>query len=79
MGKELVKGNKGLAARLGVHVQTVLNWRRSGVLEAATVVDYGRTIVYDLDKVGECLRHRTAKPGRPKQYSVVNGTVRESK
>ena len=59
-----IKGNKALAEALGVHANTVLTWRRKGVLQNATLADYGRTIIYDLNKVYECLHHQQAKAGR---------------
>lgn len=64
MERTIVKGNKGLAETLGVHVNTVKSWRKNGVLAPATLADYGRTIIYDLDKVFECLHHQKAKSGR---------------
>lgn len=56
--RNLVRGNTALAAALGVTERTVRRWRQEGLLAAATVVDIRRTIVYDLDKVAECLRNR---------------------
>lgn len=65
MGRTTIKGNKALAAHLGVHAVTVGTWKRRGILEKAILVEYGRTIVYDVEKVYECLHHRPVKPGRP--------------
>lgn len=63
-----MKGCKNLAARLGVCEWTVKQWRKRGVLDAATLADFGRVIIFDMEKVYECLHHRTAKPGRPRTY-----------
>ena len=60
-----ITGNRNLARTLGVHWQTVHNWRKSGILKPATLSDYGRIIIYDLDKVYECLNHKKVQPGRP--------------
>ena len=43
---------------------TVQNWRKSGVLTPATIAEFGRVIIYDLEKVYECLHHTTVKRGR---------------
>ena len=64
MERTLVKGNKELAERLGVHPQTIQKWRKRGVLTKATVSDFGRTIFYDLDKVFECLNFKPVTVGR---------------
>lgn len=64
MERTLIKGNKKLAETLGVHFKTVQEWRKKGVIAAGTVADYGRTIIYDLDKVLECLHNRPAHAGR---------------
>lgn len=64
MERTLVKGNKELADRLGVHPQTIQNWRKRGVLAKATVSDFGRIILYDLDKVLECLNFKPVTAGR---------------
>lgn len=64
--RETVRGVKGLAERLGVHKCTVQKWRNMGVLDKATVADYGRVIIFDFDKVCECLQHHSSKPGRPR-------------
>lgn len=64
MERTLVKGNKGLAERLGVHPQTIQNWRKRGVLAKATVSDFGRIIFYDFDKVLECLNFKPVTAGR---------------
>lgn len=54
----IVKGNKALAQRLGVSRRSVQQWRKEGILRPAVVSDFRRTIIYDLDKVLECLRNR---------------------
>ncbi len=64
--RETVRGVKGLAERLGVHKCTVQKWRNMGVLDKATIADYGRIIIFDFDKVCECLKHHSSKPGRPR-------------
>ena len=45
-----------MGATLGVNERTVRRWRTEGLLAEATVVVLRRTIVYDLDKVFECLQ-----------------------
>lgn len=57
-----IKGNKALAAELGVGVRTVQRWRREGILTPAILADFRRTIIYDLDKVLLALRNRTPRP-----------------
>lgn len=57
-----IKGNKALAAELGVGVRTVQRWRREGILAPAILADFRRTIIYDLDKVLHALRNRTRRP-----------------
>ncbi len=64
MERTLIKGNTALAARLGVHRKTVDMWRKKGILDGATVAEYCRTIIYDLDLVLQCLHHKKVKPGR---------------
>lgn len=61
-----IRGNKALADILGVHTQTVQKYRRDGILDPATVVNYQRVIIYDLKKVFECLHHNKVKSGRPR-------------
>lgn len=60
----IIRGNRTLAKVLGVHYMTVQNWRKNGVLKKGTVAEYGKVIIYDLDKVLECLHHTTVKRGR---------------
>lgn len=55
-----IKGNKALADTLGVSLRTVQQWRRDGILKKATISDFRRTIIYDLDKVLQCLQNRKA-------------------
>lgn len=64
MERTIIKGNTNLAATLGVHRKTVDGWRKKGVLDPATIAEYGRTILYDLDLVLQCLHHKKVKPGR---------------
>lgn len=56
--RKLIRGNKALGATLGVNERTVRRWRTEGLLAEATVVDLRRMIVYDLDKVFECLQNQ---------------------
>ena len=64
MERTIIKGNTSLANKLGVHRKTVDNWRKKGVLAKATISEYGRIILYDLELVFECLHHEPAKRGR---------------
>ncbi|MBD5237726.1 MAG: DUF3853 family protein [Bacteroidales bacterium] len=64
MERTIIRGSKGLADILGVHFNTVLNWRKKGLLDKATVAEYGRVILYDLELVLECLHHTPVKQGR---------------
>ena len=64
MERTTVRGNKALAEKLGVHSNTVVNWKRNGVLTKAILSEFGRVIIYDLDKVFECLNHTPVKRGR---------------
>lgn len=62
--RTIIKGNNGLARELGVHCKTVQGWRKKGILAKATVAEYGRVILYDLELVLECLHHQPVKAGR---------------
>lgn len=64
MERTIIRGNRKLADELGVHFNTVQKWRSSGILDPATVSEYGRVIIYDLEKVLECLHHKPVKAGR---------------
>ena len=64
MERTLINGNKALADKLNVTPKTIYNWKKCGVLAESIVANYGRTIIYDLDKVLECLHHKPAKAGR---------------
>ncbi len=64
MARTIIKGNKELAKALGVSKNTVCTWRKEGVLTQATLADFRRTIIYDFEKVLECLNHRPVKQGR---------------
>lgn len=59
-----IKGNKALAEEIGISLKTLYNWKREGILEPAVVFHYRRTIVYNLEKVFECLKHRPVSRGR---------------
>lgn len=61
-----IKGNKSLAQAIGVSARTIQSWRLDGILDEATVSDFRRTIIYDLNKVFECLRNNSLKQGRKK-------------
>lgn len=56
---------KALAAHLGVSRATVHKWKKSGILDKAILSQYGRIIIYDLDKIYTCLNHRPPAKGRP--------------
>lgn len=64
MEREIIRGNKALADRLGVSKGTVQKWRNSGLLAQATVSDYGKFILYDLDRVMARLNIRPVRRGR---------------
>ncbi len=51
----MIKGNRRLAKALGVHYTTVQKWKSSGRLNKAILIQWGRVIIYDLEKVFECL------------------------
>lgn len=59
--ENIVKGNNTLAEILGVSTRSVQMWRKEGILDPAILADFRRTVVYDLAKVMECLRHRQPK------------------
>ena len=67
MVKSIINGNKELAQVLGVSTVTIWNWKKSGILAPAILIEFGRIIRYDLDKVIECLQYRRDKPGRKRQ------------
>lgn len=64
MERTIIRGNKALAEKLGVSTVTVWNWKRNGVLMPAILSNFGRVIIYDLEKVFECLNHTPVKRGR---------------
>lgn len=74
MARTIIRGNTRLAETLGVHRKTVDGWRKKGVLDAATIAEYGRIILYDLDLVLECLHHKKVKPGRKPQQQTGAAT-----
>lgn len=61
-----VKGNIKLAEALGVHKMTIQKWKKEGLLNDAMVVNFRRTIIYDLDKVYQCLQYKPLTKGRKK-------------
>lgn len=58
MRRETIKGNKNLAAAIGVSRGTIWIWKSSGILDKAIISEFRRTIIYDLEKVYECLNHK---------------------
>lgn len=65
--RETVRGNKGLAERLGVSPRTVCTWRQKGWLDEAVVSEIGRVIIYDVEEALKCLNyerllHKNLKP-----------------
>lgn len=58
MKRITIKGNKALALEIGVSPQTIWSWKSSGALNDAIISDFRRTIIYDLEKVYECLNHK---------------------
>ena len=64
MARITIRGSKALAAELRVSQETVRKWRKEGVLRPATLVDFRRVIIYDLEKVYECLNHRSVWQSR---------------
>ena len=61
MKRITIKGNKALAAELGVSRWTISMWKTSGVLDKAILSEFRRTIIYDLERVYECLNHKKRK------------------
>lgn len=64
MERTIIKGNKALAEVLNVHLCSIQRWKKEGILAPSIICDFRRTIIYDLEKVFECLNHKKAKPGR---------------
>lgn len=64
MERTTIRGSKALAERLGVSRWTVYQWHKEGILKSAILSEFRRIIIYDLEKVYECLNHRPAKAGR---------------
>lgn len=64
--KKYVRGNKALAEYLGVSPLTVCEWKGKGILNDAIKAEYGRVIIYDVEKVLASLKHKTLKAGRPR-------------
>lgn len=65
MARTTVKGVGKLAEALGLHRSTVSRYRNSGILKPATLSEYKGIIIFDLEKVYQCLNHRPVRPGRP--------------
>ncbi|MDE6010359.1 MAG: DUF3853 family protein [Muribaculaceae bacterium] len=55
MGKENIRGVKGLAEILGIHRATVYRWISSGILDDTVVCHIGRVKIFDLQKVYEAI------------------------
>lgn len=53
-----LRGHKALAEFFGVSLRTVTKWRAEGVIDDALIVNHGRILIYDTDKVEECLRRK---------------------
>lgn len=58
MTRTTIKGNKELAKVLNVSPWTIWNWKTSGILDKAVLSCFRKTIIYDLDKVYECLNYK---------------------
>ena len=54
----MIRGSKALAEKLGVSQVTVWHWRKIGVIMPAIVSEFGRVIIYDLEKVYKCLNYQ---------------------
>lgn len=65
MARTIVRGIGALANALGVHRATVSRYRKEGILRPATVSEYRGIVLFDLDKVYQCLNHKPVRPGRP--------------
>lgn len=58
MSRETITGNKALALEIGVSSRTIGMWKAEGILDKAIISNFRRTIIYDLEKVYECLNHK---------------------
>ncbi len=58
MKRTTIRGNKALALEIGVSPWTISMWKAEGILDNAIVSNFRRTIIYDLEKVYECLNHK---------------------
>jgi len=58
MSRETITGNKALALQIGVSARTIGLWKAEGILDKAIISNFRRTIIYDLEKVYECLNHK---------------------
>lgn len=56
--RETVTGNRNLAIALNVHRNTVNKWKRQGILNNAILSQIGRIIIYDIEKVYQCLNYK---------------------
>lgn len=61
---DIVVGHKNLAKIVQRHPKTIEEWVKRGVLDSAILSHYGRTYIYDINKVFEALNHRQVKRGR---------------
>ncbi len=67
-----VRSSKRLAEILSVTPRTICNWRRLGLLDEAMVVDTGRVLIYDLQKVYEALNRK----GRRAQLETLKRNLK---
>lgn len=56
MGRTIIRGNKALAKELGVSERTVVSWKTKRILDKGIIAQRSRVILYDLDKVLDCLK-----------------------
>ena len=63
--RNTVTGVAKLAEALGLHKNTVSKYRSQGILQPAILSEYRRVVIFDLDKVYECLNHKPVSSGRP--------------
>lgn len=71
MERTIIRGNKALAKELGVSERTVVSWKSKRILDKGIIAERGRIILYDLDKVLDCLKVRFRCS--PCISDVVNG------
>lgn len=64
-----ITGNNELAELLGVSAGSIGRWKRMGLLQPAIVAEYGRTIIYNVEKAKECLKMGPERPGRKRKFN----------